>query len=480
MIIFLRTNYNNNKVFIITFFVSILCYTIYLAFRGFGWDGDSFISASQYQKLIGSDLYGMIDGGAHPKILSVLLFGITYQLSGGFYILTILAILLNTLMITTITFWINREKGIWLLALVGILINIPWTKIVVNCDNPAFSIPFIVFGLYYISKNKIIDGTILLIISSFFRSGAEFIIIVIFLKQLYYKNLYNTIILGFAFVLTALHTYWGYLLIYPTKELFWKLAWEFITTPESIAQYQYSLKAFIPYLSSIMKQIFNKYSILFVVPAIWGTIKLFKNHNSVRYLLLIPIASFILPISSFIYGTAHTILETKHMGYTILLPVLATFSIDNSILNRMRTNTKNILTSGILLLVIIFSAFTGNFKHGNYETHVNGTGVIGWTNFPDIKYDIKTTFPSENINILTAYKYLTFIILDIGQYANNIDVIRKETEFDFSSLNQYDLIVIPKIWGIDSKELNRIGYVIKSNSDNTYVYYILTNDFLNN
>lgn len=471
MIAFLKTTYFNNKVLVISFLVSVLCYTVYIIFRGFGWDGDSFISASQYQKLIGSDLYGIIDGGAHPKILSVLLFGLVYQISGGFYLLTILSILLNVLMIATLTSWIYKEKGIWLIAIIGLLINIPWTKIVVNCDNPAFSIPFIIFGLYYISKNKIIEGAIFLTISSLFRSGAEFIIIIILFTQLFNKNLKNTIILGLAFVLAAIHTYWGYLLIYPTKELFWKLAWEFITTSESIAEYQYSFTAFIPYISSVIKQIFNKYSILFIIPAIWGTVKIFRQQNSIKFAPLIPVASLILPISSFIYGTGHTILETKHMGYTILLPVLAAFSINSSILEKMGSKIKVFITSGILLLVILFSVFTGNLKHGDYEAHVNGTGIIGWTNFPDIKHDVKSIFPSEKINILTAYQYLTFVILDVGKYANNIDVIRTVTDFNYTAIYKYELIVIPIAWKIDSKRMTNSGYTINSNN-NSYVYYI--------
>jgi len=480
LIAFLKTTYFNNRVAIISFLIALLSYTVYIIFRGFGWDGDSFISASQYQKLIGSDLYGIIDGGAHPKILSVLLFGIVYQLSGGFYLLTILAILLNILMITTITSWINKEKGIWLIALIGILINIPWTKIVVNCDNPAFSLPFLIFGLYYISKNKFIEGSTLLIVSSLFRSGAEFIILFLLLTQLFNKNLKNIIILGIAFVFTAIHTYWGYLLIYPTKELFWELAWKFITTPESIAKYQYSFAAFIPYISSVFKQLFTKYSILFVIPAIWGTVKIFRQQNSIKFTLLIPMASLILPISSFMYGTGHTILETKHMGYTIFLPVLAAFSLNSSILEKVGSKTKVFITSGILLLVILFSAFTGNLKQGDYEAHVNGTGVIGWTNFPVIKHDVQSTFPSENINILTAYQYLTFTILDIGKYANNIDVIRSVTEIDYFIINKYDLIIMPKAWEINSTKISNLGYNIKFNDSDPYQYFISISKFPNN
>lgn len=480
MIAFLKTIYSNNKVLIISFLVSVSCYSIYVIFRGFGWDGDSFISASQYQKLVSSDLYGIIDGGAHPKMLSVLLFGMVYQLSGGFYLLTILAILLNILMIITITSWINQEKGIWLIALIGILINIPWTKIVVNCDNPAFSTPFLIFGLYYISKNRFIEGSTLLIISSLFRSGTEFIIIFVLFKQLFNKNLKNTIILGIAFIISAIHTYWGYLLIYPIRELFWELSWKFLTTPESIAEYQYSINAFIPYINSVMKQLFNKYSILFIIPAIWGTFIIFRRRTIIKFALLIPLASLILPISSFMYGVRHIILETKHMGFTILLPVLAAFSINCSILEKVGSKTKVFITTGVLLLVILFSAFTGNLKQGDYEAHVNGTGVIGWTNFPDIKHDVQSVFLSDKINVLTAYQYLTFIILDIGKYAYNIDVIRDTIEFDYTAINKYDLIVVPKAWSIDSKILSNFGYTIKSINNNSYIYYISTPKFPNN
>lgn len=469
----LKKIYKNNKVLIISLTISISCYVIYVLTRGFGWDGDSFISASQFQKLIGSDLYGMIDGGAHPKLLSILLFGIVYELSGGFFLLTVIAIVLNTLMIMTITFWINQGKGVWLIALVGILINIPWTKIVVNCDNPAFSIPFIVFGLYNISKEKLIKGAIFLTISSLFRTGAEFIIIFILFKQLYNKNLRNTILFFTAFALSAIHAVWGYMLIYQSRELFWELAWEFLTTTSSIEMYKHSFNALIPYLNSIAKQIFNKYSILFIVPSIIGLVKLFKTKTKILYVLFIPLGSLIYPISSFIYGTAHEILETKHMGYTILLPVLAAFSIKNSIFDQISSKTRTYLTSGILFIVILFSAFTGTIKHGDYETHVNGTGRSGWVNFPEIKQEMELIQPSEKLNILTVRgPYLTFILLDVGKYAKNIDVTNNAIDIDYSIIDKYDLIVLPKTWNVDSIRMSNLGFVIKLNINKSYIYYI--------
>lgn len=469
----LKKIYKNNKVLIISLTISISCYVIYVLTRGFGWDGDSFISASQFQKLIGSDLYGMIDGGAHPKLLSILLFGIVYELSGGFFLLTVIAIVLNTLMIMTITFWINQGKGVWLIALVGILINIPWTKIVVNCDNPAFSIPFIVFGLYNISKEKLIKGAIFLTISSLFRTGAEFIIIFILFKQLYNKNLRNTILFFTAFALSAIHAVWGYMLIYQSRELFWELAWEFLTTTSSIEMYKHSFNALIPYLNSIAKQIFNKYSILFIVPSIIGLVKLFKTKKKILYVLFIPLGSLIYPISSFIYGTAHEILETKHMGYTILLPVLAAFSIKNSMFDQISSKTRTYLTSGILFIVILFSAFTGTIKHGDYETHVNGTGRSGWVNFPEIKQEMELIQPSEKLNILTVRgPYLTFILLDVGKYAKNIDVTNNAIDIDYSIIDKYDLIVLPKTWNVDSIRMSNLGFVIKLNINKSYIYYI--------
>lgn len=469
----LKKFYKNNKVLIISLTISISCYIIYVLTRGFGWDGDSFISASQFQKLIGSDLYGMIDGGAHPKLLSILLFGIVYELSGGFFLLTVIAIVLNTLMIMTITFWINQGKGVWLIALVGILINIPWTKIVVNCDNPAFSIPFIVFGLYNISKEKLIKGAIFLTISSLFRTGAEFIIIFILFKQLYNKNLRNTILFFTAFALSAIHAVWGYMLIYQSRELFWELAWEFLTTTSSIEMYKHSFNALIPYLNSIAKQIFNKYSILFIVPSIIGLVKLFKTKKKILYVLFIPLGSLIYPISSFIYGTAHEILETKHMGYTILLPVLAAFSIKNSMFDQISSKTRTYLTSGILFIVILFSAFTGTIKHGDYETHVNGTGRSGWVNFPEIKQEMELIQPSEKLNILTVRgPYLTFILLDVGKYAKNIDVTNNAIDIDYSIIDKYDLIVLPKTWNVDSIRMSNLGFVIKLNINKSYIYYI--------
>lgn len=472
--------YRQNKVFVFAFIFSVITYSVYLIFRGFGWDGDSLISASQFIKIINRDLYyATVDGGAHPKFFTIILNGTIFQITGGFYLLTFISIFLNALMVSTLITWVNKEKGIWLIALFGLLINIPWTKIVINCDNPAFSVPFIVFGLYFILKDEFVPGSIFLIISNLFRSGSEFILILLIVREIFRRNPKNSLILGIALIVSLIHSYWGYLLVYPSHEIFWNNTWNIRVSPQTISEYQYSINAVVPYLQSVIKQLLTKYSIIFIIPAIIGLVRISKYKLKIALAIFLPADSFILPVSTFLYGTILKILETKHMGYTILLPVLASFSINRSILEKIGSKTKVFITSGILLLIILFSAFTGNLKQGEYEAHINGTGTIGWTNFPDIKNDVKSIYPSEKINILTAYQYLTFVILDVGKYANNIEVIRNATEFDFTAITKYDLIVIPKVWALDLKIMSNLGYAIKSNNNNSYIYFI-SNPILQN
>src|SRR5581483_9339730 len=64
-----------------------LCYLGYLGWRGFGWDGDSVVSAAQFVKLTNWRIYGTPDGGTHPKLGCILLFGLIYRLTGGLELL---------------------------------------------------------------------------------------------------------------------------------------------------------------------------------------------------------------------------------------------------------------------------------------------------------------------------------------------------------------------------------------------------------
>lgn len=463
------TYYFKNRPIIFSFLLTIIVYLSYVIFRGFGWDGDSFISASQFQKLIGSDLYGLLDGAAHPKIFSIILFGLAYNINGDFYVLTILSILLNALMISIIIKWIIEERGIWIIALFGLLINIPWTKIVVNCDNPAFSMPFIIFGLFYIARKNYTYGAVLLLVSSLFRSGAEFIIFVLLIYTLWHKDLKNSIILFATFILSSIHTYWGYLIVYPTREYFFEITWKYLTSSESIDLYKHSIKSFFPYLNSIITQLFEKYYIIFLIPFILGILKVFRKPNTIKYLILTPVSSLILPVGSYIYGIAHRIYATKHMGFTFLLPIFSAFAVDKTILNNINGSIRKIILIAVTCFCIIFSIITGSIKNGEYEANIDGTGILKWINLVDIKKDIKLNYTDEKINILTAYKYLTFTYLDLGEYAYNIDIVKTIDNLNEFDIEQYDLVILPKDWKLDIDTYPNINFQIHSN--NYYDYY---------
>ncbi len=128
------------------------------------------ISAVQFVKLLNPSIYGLYDGGTQPKLLSIVLFGSVYQLTHNFQYLTLLAILLNAFMVATLCFWVSALNGASWIAFLGFSINIDWYQIVVNCDNPAFSIPFAFIGLYlYFHLHREIAGVVSLLVSSLFR-----------------------------------------------------------------------------------------------------------------------------------------------------------------------------------------------------------------------------------------------------------------------------------------------------------------------
>ena len=134
--------------FLIHFIAAASLYGVFLYYRGFGWDGDSLISATQFVKLVNPSIYGLYDGGAQPKLLTILVFGAVYQLTHNFVYLTLLSIFLNAFMVAVLCCWVRALNGAWWIAFLGFSVNIYWYQIVINCDNPAFSIPFAFVGLY--------------------------------------------------------------------------------------------------------------------------------------------------------------------------------------------------------------------------------------------------------------------------------------------------------------------------------------------
>lgn len=461
-----------NRAFLYSFLLSVICYIIYLSFRGFGWDGDSFIAASQFTKFINLDLFRTIDNGTHPKLFTVILFGSVYQLTGGFYFLTFISIMLNALMIAVIINWVKEAKGFWVIALLGLLINIPWAKIVINCDNPAFSVPLIIFGLYKIYKQQFVFGAVLLVAANLFRPGAEFTIALLLVIELYQKRYTNAGILSIALAIALSHTLWGYLLIYPNKEMFWEQNWKFLTTSENIEKFKYSLIAFVPYIKSVIKQLFTKYSIILIIPAIIGLINIVKNKIKIQKVLLALAATIILPLGTFFYGTEQRALGSKHMVFTIVLPILAAFMFSQSFQSKIKSQMIKISIVVITMFILLFSGFTGNLKQGQFEANPKGGGVINTKHFIDIKTDVSQRYKSDKISALVAENFLTYILLDVGLRLNHIDTVNHVNDINYDTIQQYDLLVFYDNMKINLPLLLSKGFIQKYAHNHSYSYFI--------
>ncbi|HXE97698.1 MAG TPA: hypothetical protein VN642_14925, partial [Dongiaceae bacterium] len=355
------------------FFIAALSYLNFLFNRGFGWDGDSFVSAAQFVKFMNNRLdypYDVL--GTHPKILTILVFGIFYQLSHSFVYLTFLAITINSIMVAVICKWVKETGGLWIIALIGLVINYDWSLIVVNCDNPAFSVPFIIFGLYsYYGKNHKITGAILLLVSSLFRPGSEIILLLIMLLEAKSSNFRPITWLSLitATLICIINTLFGIYLVFTTKEQFIRACVEYY--PEAKAQipiYKHSIRALFYYLQSVFNQLSTFPDILFSMLAGTAIFGLIKHKNPLRFIALAPMASLLLPIGIFVYGVTVNTQAEKHMEYVIVLPALASFSF---VIPRY-IKYKSLIISitavvSTLILLCISSGLVGAKLHGKYE-----------------------------------------------------------------------------------------------------------------
>ncbi len=214
-------------------------------------------------------------------MLSIALFGSVYQLTHNFQYLTLLAILLNAFMVATLSLG-ERTGGASWIAFLGFSINIDWDQIVVNCDNPAFSIPFAFIGLYlYFHLHREIAGVVNLLVSSLFRPGAEIILVFILFLRFIRKEKADkvTLIAFLAIVMGALHALYGYLLAYPTKEAFLSACVTYFPQASSqIATFQHSPRVIRPYLETAISQAAKPTTLVLLLFAVKGIFEIFRKH----------------------------------------------------------------------------------------------------------------------------------------------------------------------------------------------------------
>lgn len=429
-------------VFLISFGFTIILFCIFLCFRGFGWDGDSIVSSAQFVRLINPSIYGLNDFGTQPKILTILLFGVVYQFTGSFHVLTILSIILNGVMVASLCNWIDKEGGLCWLGLLGWVINIPWFMIVINCDNPAFSVPFIFLGLlayFYLNKKKV--GVGLLCMSSLFRPGAEIILITLLAIELIRKNhdkgLWLILILTLSLSLT--NTYWGYLWAYPTKEQFITLCVTFFKEAQSqIGQYRYSITSIFPIIQSVIKQYATLNNLVILPFSIGGLYKIIKSKNRIVAVALAPLATLILPIGTFFYGTINNTAPEKHMEFVLILPVFMAFFFGKDI----QFSIKKITLGVIVFILILFTGISGVILHGNYEVGEKNGG--DWYQLPASTSSIINTSFSTSLpyRALISRKDMIYFILDYGRRAKSINLL-EETDLQKVQKTYYDLILLP-------------------------------------
>ncbi|MFH1622838.1 MAG: hypothetical protein ABIA97_06970 [Candidatus Omnitrophota bacterium] len=435
-----------SRVFLISLTVSIISYLLFLAFRGFGWDGDSFVSASQFVRLINPKIYGIPDAGTHPKLFTILLFGSIYKLFNGFYVLTFISILLNSLMIAYLSRWIYDLKGYWQIAVIGIIVNVYWSRMVIDCDNPAFNIPFVLVGLYYyFHKHNKSFGAILILIAGLFRPNADLVLIFLIFWEIKNKNKIAWFLLFILFV-SSIHTLFGYRLAYPTKELFDRLChFQIPNYQQEVIKYRFSIKALNPHIASILKFLFSPLMIVFLIPSLLGFLEVLKQRKSILFILLLGVLTSLFPIGTFIYGV--TVFSLKFAEYIFVIVAFSSFIPLTKLTKTLNLNaraSKAIIVS-VFVCAFVLIAIRGKNSGGKYQTNpVDGSGSSGWRQELVVKEIIKQNYPPHKYYSALIWDNLTFFILDNGYQAKEVLHVKDSQRLLDLAYTNYDLILFPR------------------------------------
>lgn len=345
--------------------VSWFAFCVFLAFRGFGWDGDSLISASQFVRWLNPLIWGLDDAGTHPKALCIALFGAFYLwVPGGFYTLTFVLMALNAFVIGMLCEWVAIAGGFWPLALIGLACNPAWMAIVVNCDNPALSIPLAFAGLYCfyrLDRRKI--GMVLMLLASLARPGAEAILAVMLISQ-FRRNWKSAAFPALLLIPAVAHTVWGWHLVYASKEQYLRLC-VFYSSISVDPYYLHSWHALAFFGRSVYGQIAGWGLLLALLGVFVSWMK------GIMPVCLVVLASWVPPIGAFILGTVQTIAPDKHMEFALLVPILAAMAVRTI---RLGWVPIACLSLGILL----YAAHQGRKQHGQFEVGYAGNGIIPW------------------------------------------------------------------------------------------------------
>jgi hypothetical protein len=210
------------KLFLTSIFFFIFFFIIILI-RGEGWDGDSVVNIAQFYKLIFSDLYGILDGGTHPKLLTIMLFGGFHYLFESYSIHWVV-ILISSFAFAKVVL-LNKNYGggflwFWLPFISPTLI-----LSIISADNPSMAISFYILAIVYTFEKKIIWSFICLFLAELSRPGYSVLMTLSLLFFIFNntlsikKNIKQIILILILITFAFIHTLFSFKLAYPSLEI---------------------------------------------------------------------------------------------------------------------------------------------------------------------------------------------------------------------------------------------------------------------
>jgi hypothetical protein len=194
--------------------------------------------------------------------------------------------------------------------------------------------------------------------------------------------------------------------------------------------------------------------------------------------MLAPLATIILPIGTYIYGTTVSTTFDKIMETSIILPAISsTNQLANYIFDEFIAYKKSIVI-GLYILTCCFLIYAGTILTSFYEVNNDGTGGMKWKQLNDANIIINSSIDKNvKINALISLNNRFFFMLDNGLRSRKIDVIEYESKTSISA-NKYDIIFIPSSY-VSYLPANFFGEFIKydAKSDNNIYIRRKPSDF---
>jgi hypothetical protein len=355
------------------FLASLAAFSVYWWLRGSGWDGDTLVMAAQFEKVVNPALKGVPDAGTLPKLLTGFLSFLSYRLTGGFELLSVVAVVLNATAIAVACVWVHRHGGVWAVACFLLFVDGSWNAVVINADSPAFSLPLTMIGLFLFAEcRRPVLGGASLLLASLARPGPEVLLGILTVYQFArQRSLSNGVGWLIAFCLIAAsHTLFNYRIFYADRQ-------DYLTQclgyhPASYRPQFESLR----HTWSLVAQYALGISKLWVTRTIWllpfiaiAAIAAWQKRSSALALLLLPLLCVAPMAGGFELGLVY--LLPSYFSEAMLLPaILAGFAVSAPRISHLGWNTRAMgLAVLVLATITVMAARHGMVDTGRFEAN---------------------------------------------------------------------------------------------------------------